>query len=100
RFRCGMEQQSASRRALRPQQRHRSCAGGERGRWPSPPARVHPARVLRRQAVPAPDTGMGDWLQHYYGLVVAVNPAEFERLVEEALDSLPERFAALLDNVV
>jgi len=31
---------------------------------------------------------------------VAVNPAEFERLVEEALDSLPERFAALLDNVV
>jgi predicted Zn-dependent protease with MMP-like domain len=31
---------------------------------------------------------------------VAVNPAEFERLVEEALDSLPERFAELLDNVV
>jgi predicted Zn-dependent protease with MMP-like domain len=31
---------------------------------------------------------------------VAVNPAEFERLVEEALDSLPDRFAALLDNVV
>jgi predicted Zn-dependent protease with MMP-like domain len=31
---------------------------------------------------------------------VAVNPTEFERLVEEALDSLPERFAALLDNVV
>ena len=31
---------------------------------------------------------------------MAVNPAEFERLVEEALDSLPERFAALLDNVV
>jgi predicted Zn-dependent protease with MMP-like domain len=31
---------------------------------------------------------------------VAVNPAEFERLVEEALDSLPERFASLLDNVV
>jgi predicted Zn-dependent protease with MMP-like domain len=43
---------------------------------------------------------MGDRLQHHYGLVVAVNPAEFERLVEEALDSLPERFAALLDNVV
>jgi len=31
---------------------------------------------------------------------VADNPAEFERLVEEALDSLPERFASLLDNVV
>ena len=31
---------------------------------------------------------------------MAVNPAEFERLVEEALDLLPERFAALLDNVV
>ena len=31
---------------------------------------------------------------------MAVNPAEFERLVEEALDSLPERFATLLDNVV
>ena len=31
---------------------------------------------------------------------MAVNPAEFERLVEEALDSLPERFAELLDNVV
>ncbi|HEV7428450.1 MAG TPA: metallopeptidase family protein [Thermoanaerobaculia bacterium] len=31
---------------------------------------------------------------------MAVNPAEFERLVEEALDSLPERFASLLDNVV
>ena len=29
-----------------------------------------------------------------------INPAEFERLVEEALDSLPERFATLLDNVV
>ena len=29
-----------------------------------------------------------------------INPAEFERLVEEALDSLPEKFAALLDNVV
>ena len=29
-----------------------------------------------------------------------VNPAEFERLVEEALDSLPERFAELLENVV
>lgn len=26
--------------------------------------------------------------------------AEFERLVEEALDSLPERFAELLDNIV
>jgi predicted Zn-dependent protease with MMP-like domain len=31
---------------------------------------------------------------------VTINPAEFERLVEEALDSLPERFAELLDNVV
>ena len=31
---------------------------------------------------------------------MAVNPAEFERLVAEALDSLPERFAELLDNVV
>ena len=29
-----------------------------------------------------------------------INPAEFERLVAEALDSLPERFAELLDNVV
>ena len=29
-----------------------------------------------------------------------INPAEFERLVEEALDSLPEKFAKLLDNVV
>jgi len=31
---------------------------------------------------------------------VPINPAEFERLVAEALDSLPERFARLLDNVV
>jgi len=31
---------------------------------------------------------------------VPINPLEFERLVEEALDSLPEKFAALLDNVV
>lgn len=43
---------------------------------------------------------MGDGIQHRSGLVVPVNPAEFERLVEEALDSLPERFAELLDNVV
>jgi len=31
---------------------------------------------------------------------VPINPAEFERLVAEALDSLPEKFADLLDNVV
>jgi predicted Zn-dependent protease with MMP-like domain len=31
---------------------------------------------------------------------VSLDSAEFERLVEEALDSLPERFAALLDNIV
>jgi predicted Zn-dependent protease with MMP-like domain len=31
---------------------------------------------------------------------VTINPAEFERLVEEALDSLPQRFADLLDNIV
>ena len=31
---------------------------------------------------------------------MAINPAEFERLVAEALDSLPKRFAELLDNVV
>ena len=43
---------------------------------------------------------MGDRFQHHYGLVVPTNPSEFERLVEEALDSLPEKFAALLDNVV
>jgi len=43
---------------------------------------------------------MGDRIQHRPGLVVPVNPAEFERLVAEALDSLPERFAELLDNVV
>jgi predicted Zn-dependent protease with MMP-like domain len=43
---------------------------------------------------------MGDRLQHHHGLVVPINPSEFERLVEEALDSLPEKFAALLDNVV
>jgi len=29
-----------------------------------------------------------------------INPAEFESLVEEALDKLPKRFADLLDNVV
>ena len=29
-----------------------------------------------------------------------IDPAEFERLVAEALDSLPQRFAELLDNVV
>lgn len=29
-----------------------------------------------------------------------LSAAEFESLVEEALDSLPERFATLLDNVV
>lgn len=43
---------------------------------------------------------MGDRIQHRPGLVVPINPAEFERLVAEALDSLPERFAELLDNVV
>ena len=43
---------------------------------------------------------MGDRIQHRSGLVVPVDPAEFERLVAEALDSLPERFAELLDNVV
>jgi predicted Zn-dependent protease with MMP-like domain len=31
---------------------------------------------------------------------VTVNPAEFERMAAEALDSLPEKFAELLDNVV
>lgn len=31
---------------------------------------------------------------------MSLDSAEFERLVEEALDSLPERFAALLDNIV
>ena len=29
-----------------------------------------------------------------------ISPSEFETLVEEALESLPERFAQLLDNVV
>ena len=29
-----------------------------------------------------------------------ISPSEFERLVSEALDSLPEQFAALLNNVV
>ena len=43
---------------------------------------------------------MGDRLQHHPGLVVTIDPTEFERLVAEALDSLPERFAELLDNVV
>ncbi len=43
---------------------------------------------------------MGDRIQHHPGLVGAIDPAEFERLVAEALDSLPERFAELLDNVV
>jgi len=28
-----------------------------------------------------------------------VSPSEFERLVEEALESLPQRFASMLDNV-
>lgn len=31
---------------------------------------------------------------------MSINSAEFERLVEEALDSLPDRFAALLENIV
>jgi predicted Zn-dependent protease with MMP-like domain len=43
---------------------------------------------------------MGDRIQHRPGLVVPIDPAEFVRLVAEALDSLPERFAELLDNVV
>jgi predicted Zn-dependent protease with MMP-like domain len=43
---------------------------------------------------------MGNRIQHHSGLVVPINPAEFERLVEEALDSLPKKFAELLDNVV
>jgi predicted Zn-dependent protease with MMP-like domain len=43
---------------------------------------------------------MGDRIQHHPGLVVAIDPTEFERLVAEALDSLPERFGELLDNVV
>ena len=43
---------------------------------------------------------MGNRIQHHPGLVTPIDPAEFERLVAEALDSLPERFAELLDNVV
>jgi predicted Zn-dependent protease with MMP-like domain len=43
---------------------------------------------------------MGHRIQHHSGLVVPIDPAEFERLVQEALDSLPPRFADLLDNVV
>jgi len=43
---------------------------------------------------------MGDRIQHHPGLVVTIDPTEFERLVAEALDSLPDRFAELLDNVV
>ncbi|MGH9141846.1 MAG: metallopeptidase family protein [Thermoanaerobaculia bacterium] len=43
---------------------------------------------------------MGNRIQHHSGLVAPIDPAEFERLVAEALDSLPERFAELLDNVV
>ncbi len=43
---------------------------------------------------------MGHRLQYRCRLVVTINPAEFERLVAEALDSLPEKFAELLDNVV
>ena len=43
---------------------------------------------------------MGDRIQHHPGLVVPIDPTEFERLVAEALDSLPDRFAELLDNVV
>ena len=31
---------------------------------------------------------------------MSIDPVEFERLVEEALDSLPERFADLLENIV
>jgi predicted Zn-dependent protease with MMP-like domain len=31
---------------------------------------------------------------------VSIDSAEFERLVAEALDSLPERFADLLENIV
>ena len=31
---------------------------------------------------------------------MSIDSAEFERLVEEALDSLPERFADLLENIV
>ncbi|MFP5246431.1 MAG: metallopeptidase family protein, partial [Thermoanaerobaculia bacterium] len=33
-------------------------------------------------------------------MVAFIPPREFERLVEEALESLPPRFAELLDNVV
>jgi predicted Zn-dependent protease with MMP-like domain len=43
---------------------------------------------------------LGNRIQHHSGLVAPIDPAEFERLVAEALDSLPERFAELLDNVV
>jgi len=43
---------------------------------------------------------MGDRIQHHPGLVVSIDPLEFERLASEALDSLPARFARLLDNVV
>src|SRR5258706_6652328 len=86
--------------SFRAQQRHGSRAGSQRGRRYPPPARLHSSGVLRRQAVPAAAEGMGDRIQHRSGLVVPVNPAEFERLVAEALDSLPERFADLLDNVV
>jgi predicted Zn-dependent protease with MMP-like domain len=43
---------------------------------------------------------LGNRIQHHSGLVAPIDPAEFERLVAEALDSLPRRFAELLDNVV
>jgi predicted Zn-dependent protease with MMP-like domain len=33
-------------------------------------------------------------------LVITLSSAEFERLVGEALDSLPDQFVSLLDNVV
>jgi predicted Zn-dependent protease with MMP-like domain len=32
--------------------------------------------------------------------MIEVSPEEFERLVEKALDGLPEQFARMLDNVV
>ena len=31
--------------------------------------------------------------------MIRISPREFEQLVEQALGELPERFAALLDNV-
>src|SRR6184192_873383 len=75
----------------------RSRSKRERGRGYATAAQLHSAGVLLREAVPAAGSGLGLRVQYHSGLVIS--PHEFEQLVGQALDELPQRFASLLENV-